>query len=75
MTSATAGKNRWPARLRRALIRRVRRFWADEGGPTAVEYAVMLALILIVLLGAVNTLGTQASGKFKSVASSLDDDD
>ena len=42
-------------------------FLKEEDGPTAVEYAVMLALIVVVCLAAVTTLGTTASDKFTEV--------
>jgi pilus assembly protein Flp/PilA len=42
-------------------------FLKRDDGPTAVEYAVMLALIIVVCIGAVTTLGTNASSTFKSV--------
>ena len=38
----------------------LRRFLADESGPTAVEYAVMLALILMSVIVGVSTVGSQA---------------
>ena len=47
------------------------RFLASEDGPTAVEYAVMLALIVIVCLGTITTIGTSANAKFKEVSDSL----
>ncbi len=42
-------------------------FLKEEDGPTAVEYAVMLALIVVVCLAAVTTLGTETSKKFSEV--------
>ena len=53
------------------LLKRVQRFLASEDGPTAVEYAVMLALIVIVCLTAIGTVGTKASKAFNYVAQSL----
>lgn len=50
---------------------RVRRFLISEDGPTAVEYAVMLALIVVVCLAAIGTIGTNANTTFTSVANSL----
>jgi pilus assembly protein Flp/PilA len=50
---------------------RVRRFLVSEDGPTAVEYAVMLALIVVVCVGIIKSLGTTISGTFSSVQSSL----
>jgi pilus assembly protein Flp/PilA len=44
------------------------RFIADESGPTAVEYAVMLALIIVVCLAAITTLGSNANSTFSNVA-------
>jgi pilus assembly protein Flp/PilA len=43
-------------------------FIEREDGPTAVEYAVMLALIVVVCLGAITTLGQNANGTFNNVA-------
>jgi pilus assembly protein Flp/PilA len=39
-------------------------FLTQEDGPTAVEYAVMLALIVAVCIGAITTLGTNANNTF-----------
>ncbi|HEY2761008.1 MAG TPA: Flp family type IVb pilin [Pirellulales bacterium] len=50
---------------------KIRRFLASEDGPTAVEYAVMLALIVVVCLSAIGTIGTNANKTFNSVAGSL----
>jgi pilus assembly protein Flp/PilA len=55
----------------KALLKRVQGFLASEDGPTAVEYAVMLALIIIVCLTAIGTVGTKASKAFTNVAASL----
>ena len=43
------------------LIQKVQNFLVSEDGPTAVEYAVMLALIVIVCLTAIQAIGTQAN--------------
>ena len=43
-------------------------FVKDESGPTAVEYAVMLALIIVVCIAAITTLGSNANNTFSSVA-------
>ncbi|HEX5104857.1 MAG TPA: Flp family type IVb pilin [Pirellulaceae bacterium] len=53
------------------LTLRVQRFLASEDGPTAVEYAVMLALIVIVCLTAIQAIGTNANATFDKVATSL----
>ena len=44
------------------------RFLKDEDGPTAVEYAVMLALIIVVCVAAITTLGSNANNTFSNVA-------
>jgi pilus assembly protein Flp/PilA len=46
-------------------------FVQREDGPTAVEYAVMLALIIVVCLTAITTLGTNANSTFSSVGTKL----
>ena len=43
-------------------------FLKREDGPTAVEYAVMLALIIVVCITAITTLGTNANSTFSNVA-------
>ena len=53
------------------LAKRVHRFLVSEDGPTAVEYAVMLALIVIVCLTAIGTIGTNANQTFTDVGNSL----
>jgi pilus assembly protein Flp/PilA len=49
----------------------LRNFLVSEDGPTAVEYAIMLALIVIVCLGAVGSIGTAANAKFQAAATAL----
>src|SRR5437763_16518099 len=46
-------------------------FLKNEDGPTAVEYAVMLALIIVVCIGAITTLGKNANGTFTSVGTAI----
>jgi len=50
----------------RHLGKWLREFLTKEDGPTAVEYAVMLALIIIVCIAAVTTVGTNTSANFNS---------
>jgi len=49
----------------------VTKFLKSEDGPTAVEYAVMLALIVIVCLTAIQAVGTNASAKFQKISDEL----
>jgi pilus assembly protein Flp/PilA len=54
-----------------ALTNSVKHFLASEDGPTAVEYAVMLALIVVVCLTAIQAVGTNANAKFNTVKNAL----
>ena len=53
------------------MLNSIKNFLKSEDGPTAVEYAVMLALIVIVCLTAIKAVGTQANAKFQVVSNSL----
>jgi pilus assembly protein Flp/PilA len=53
------------------FIQSAQQFLVSEDGPTAVEYAVMLALIVVVCLTAIQAVGTNANAKFNAVANSL----
>jgi len=53
------------------LLQHARQFLVSEDGPTAVEYAVMLALIIVVCLVSIQTIGTNANTTFNSVATQL----
>jgi pilus assembly protein Flp/PilA len=53
------------------MVSRVQRFLTSEDGPTAVEYAVMLALILVACISIVTTLGKSISSTFSTVNTSL----
>lgn len=50
------------------FTKKVVEFLKKEDGPTAVEYAVMLALIIVVCIAAITTLGSNANNTFSSVA-------
>ncbi len=52
---------------------KVGRFLKSEDGPTAVEYAVMLALIIVVCLVAIQTVGQRANEMFEDVGDALTD--
>ncbi|HEY2445955.1 MAG TPA: Flp family type IVb pilin [Rhizomicrobium sp.] len=49
----------------------VNRLYADESGVTAIEYGLIAALIAVVIIAAVSTVGTNLSTVFSSVAGSL----
>ena len=52
-------------------IQRVVKLIRSEDGPTAVEYAVMLALIIVICLTAIGTVGTNLKGSFNNTANSI----
>jgi pilus assembly protein Flp/PilA len=53
------------------VISRVQRFLTSEDGPTAVEYAVMLALIVVACIVSINTLSGNVQSTFSKVGSSI----
>jgi len=52
----------------RKVFTKLGQFLRDEDGPTAVEYAVMLALIIVVCITAIGLLGSNARNTFADVA-------
>ena len=55
----------------RQFAKNLVKFVKAEDGPTAVEYAVMLALIIVVCIGAITTLGNNAKTTFTNVANTI----
>ena len=55
----------------RAITKSMVNFLKKEDGPTAVEYAVMLALIIVVCIAAITTLGSNANSTFSFVGSAI----
>jgi pilus assembly protein Flp/PilA len=55
----------------KSLFRGLKNFLVNEDGPTAVEYAVMLALIIVVCITAITTLGSNANNTFSYVATQV----
>ena len=53
------------------MLKNIVNFLKREDGPTAVEYAVMLALIIVVCIGAITTLGQRANNTFNTIDSNL----
>ena len=49
----------------------IRKLWSDDGGQDIAEYAVMLAVILVLVVGTIRLIGTNANNAFSSVASSI----
>jgi len=55
----------------KSIFTKVQNFLKSEDGPTAVEYAIMLALIVIVCLTAIQAIGTNAASAFNDIATDL----
>jgi Flp pilus assembly pilin Flp len=53
------------------MVRFFQKMWSDEQGQDIAEYAVMLAVILVLVIGTVRLIGGNANNAFNSVASSL----
>ncbi len=53
------------------MVQFCRHIWSDERGQDIAEYAVMLAVILILVIGTVRLIGSNANSAFSTVASSL----
>jgi len=53
------------------MINRIHRLWADESGQDVAEYAVMLAVILVIVIGTVKLIGSNANNVFSQVASTM----
>jgi Flp pilus assembly pilin Flp len=49
----------------------IRRLWCDEQGQDIAEYAVMLAVILVIVVGTIRLIGSNANTVFSQVASSI----
>jgi len=47
------------------------RFWADDSGTSAVEYAFIVALIALAIIGGLSAVGTAVNQKFSTAATSL----
>lgn len=52
-------------------MNRTHRFFVEEDGPTTTEYAVMLALIIAICIGAISGIGTTLEGIYTNLSSSL----
>jgi pilus assembly protein Flp/PilA len=58
--------------LRLFTKKNLRRFYEDESGPTAVEYAVIIALIVVVCIGAVQSLATATKGSLDASSDAIE---
>jgi Flp pilus assembly pilin Flp len=55
----------------RQAVRFLKRLWSEEIGQDVAEYAVMLAVILVIVVGTIRLIGGNANNVFSSVASSI----
>ncbi len=53
------------------MLELLRKVWSDEEGQDIAEYAVMLAVILVIVVGTIKLIGSNANNVFSNVASSL----
>lgn len=53
------------------FIEQARRLWSDEQGQDIAEYAVMLAVILVIVVGTIRLIGSNANTVFSNVASAI----
>lgn len=53
------------------FIERLRKLWCEEEGQDIAEYAVMLAVILVIVVGTIRLIGSNANNVFSNVASSI----
>jgi Flp pilus assembly pilin Flp len=49
----------------------LKRLWSDESGQDIAEYAVMLAVILVIVVGTIRLIGSNANNVFSSVGSAI----
>ncbi len=53
------------------MAKYLKSFWCDESGQDIAEYAVMLAVVLVIVIGTVRLIGTNAGSVFSQVGSSI----
>lgn len=63
----------WCANLKdkKSMVQCVGRIWTDDAAQDIAEYAVMLAVILVLVVGTIRLVGTNANNAFSAVASSI----
>jgi len=58
-------------RKRSLVAKRLQQFWNDESGQDIAEYAVMLAVILVIVVGTIRLIGSNANNVFSQVGSAI----
>lgn len=64
-------KDRKPVVKEGFVLGFLRQFWSEERGQDVAEYAVMLAVVLVIVIGTVRLIGSNANNIFSSVASAI----
>ena len=57
--------------MEETMVNLVRRMWSNDEGQDIAEYAVMLAVILVIVVGTIRLIGTQANNVFSETASAI----
>jgi Flp pilus assembly pilin Flp len=60
-----------PRSLEKSMSEFIHRIWSEDTGQDIAEYAVMLAVILVLVVGTIRLIGSNANNAFSSVASSI----
>jgi pilus assembly protein Flp/PilA len=71
--ATSIGPRTFSENVMKKFVNNIKKFLKSEDGPTAVEYAVMLALIVIVCLTAIQAIGQNASNAFNDIAADIND--
>ena len=69
--SAIAFKELVDVRKEEPVAKRLQQLWTDERGQDIAEYAVMLAVILVIVVGTIRLIGSNANNVFSQVGSSI----
>jgi Flp pilus assembly pilin Flp len=62
---------RHKVRKRSPVVKRLKQLWSDERGQDIAEYAVMLAVILVIVVGTIRLIGSNANNVFSQVGSAI----
>jgi Flp pilus assembly pilin Flp len=65
------GHSRHKVRKRSPVAKRLKQLWNDERGQDIAEYAVMLAVILVIVVGTIRLIGSNANNVFSQVGSAI----
>jgi Flp pilus assembly pilin Flp len=57
--------------MEETMVDLIRRMWSNDEGQDIAEYAVMLAVILVIVVGTIRLIGTQANNVFSQTASAI----